>query len=90
MHSVATQGLPRIGKKDYESQRAKMYGPYDRWHHVKCFAEKREELEFFDAGENLAGFKTLSKDHQQLVKDELKPLKGLGGRASNRNQAAKL
>ncbi len=62
------KGLARIGKKDYESQRAKMYGPYDRWHHVGCFAEKREELEFFDAGEDLAGFKTLGADEQKEIR----------------------
>ena len=53
-----------------------MYGPYDRWHHVKCFASKRDELEFFDAGETLAGFKTLSKEDQQLIKAELPKVAG--------------
>ena len=52
-----------------------MYGPYDRWHHVKCFAEKREELEFFDAGEDLAGFKSIGTEDQQLVRDELPKIK---------------
>ena len=36
----------RIAVKDYESQRAKMYGPVDLWHHENCFVENREELGF--------------------------------------------
>nr|KAG5690349.1 hypothetical protein BaRGS_001271 [Batillaria attramentaria] len=36
----------RLSKKDYESQRAKMYGPQDMWHHVDCFVKERDELEF--------------------------------------------
>ena len=52
-----------------------MYGPYDRWHHVECFAKVREEKEFFEAGEDLAGFKTLGKDDQIKVKTLLKKMK---------------
>ncbi|XP_064621580.1 poly [ADP-ribose] polymerase 1-like [Lineus longissimus] len=36
----------RIAKKDYESDRAKMYGPMDSWYHVDCFLSDRDELEF--------------------------------------------
>jgi len=36
----------RLSKKDYESQRAKMYGPQDLWYHIDCFIAKRDELEF--------------------------------------------
>ena len=43
---VYVQNLVRIAVKDYDSQRAKMYGPQNRWYHVNCFNEKREELEF--------------------------------------------
>ena len=53
-----------------------MYGPYDRWHHVKCFAEKREELEYFDAGDKMAGFNTLGPDDKTLVKESLREMKG--------------
>jgi len=45
----------RIGKKEYDTTRAKMYGPYFKWHHVNCFVEKREELEFLASGEKLPG-----------------------------------
>ena len=48
-----------------------MYGPYDRWHHIECFAKNREDLEFFDAGEKMAGFMTLSADDQNLLKAKL-------------------
>ena len=36
----------RLSKKEYDSQRAKMYGPQDLWHHVDCFVDKRDELGF--------------------------------------------
>jgi len=67
--------LARIGKKDYDSDRAKAYGPYDRWHHVSCFASKREELEFFDAGEDLKGFMTLGEDEKKEIREHLKAMK---------------
>ena len=43
-----------------------------RWHHVKCFVEKREELEFFASGEDLSGFNTLSADDKEMLRSELK------------------
>lgn len=69
------KGEVRAGKKEYESQRAKMYGPYDRWHHIACFVEKREDLEYFDSGDAMAGFKTLSADDQASVKSKIKAVK---------------
>uniref|UniRef100_A0A182YTW7 Poly [ADP-ribose] polymerase n=1 Tax=Biomphalaria glabrata TaxID=6526 RepID=A0A182YTW7_BIOGL len=36
----------RVSKKEFESQRAVMYGPQDLWHHVDCFVKNREELGF--------------------------------------------
>ena len=36
----------RVSRKDYESQRAKMYGPQHLWYHVDCFVASRDELEF--------------------------------------------
>ena len=53
------KGEARISKKEYNSERAKMYGPYDAWHHIPCFAKKREEMEYFDAGDAMAGFMLL-------------------------------
>ena len=34
----------RICKKDYDDDRAKQYGPLDRWHHLSCFAKNRFEF----------------------------------------------
>jgi len=65
----------RAGKKEYESQRAKMYGPYDKWHHLDCFVKDRDKLEFFDGGDKMAGFHTLSADDQAMVKDKIKATK---------------
>ncbi|XP_066991017.2 poly [ADP-ribose] polymerase [Anabrus simplex] len=61
----------RISKKDYESENARMYGGLDRWHHVECFAKLRSELQFFETGSVLPGFKTLSKEDQKNVLDKL-------------------
>jgi poly [ADP-ribose] polymerase len=36
----------RISKKDYETERAKMYGPQDAWYHVDCFKDNRDDLDF--------------------------------------------
>jgi len=45
------------------------YGPQDLWHHVKCFIEKREELEMFESIETVSGFETLSaEDKATLLK----------------------
>ena len=48
-----------------------MYGPYDRWHHIDCFAKKREDLEYYDSGDKMAGFMRLSAEDQALIKSKL-------------------
>jgi len=65
----------RVGKKIYDSQRAKMYGPYDKWHMIDCFVKERESLEYFDGGEQMAGFNTLSADDQEMVKQKIPKMK---------------
>ena len=52
-----------------------MYGPYDKWHMVECFVKNREELEYFDSGEAMAGFMTLGPEDQELVKTSIKAMK---------------
>ena len=52
-----------------------MYGPYDRWHHIPCFVKNRQELEYFDSGDAMAGFKTLSPEDQDMIKSSIKPMK---------------
>ena len=51
-----------------------MYGPKDLWHHVNCFVKNRENLEFFDSGENISGFFTLSADDKKMIKEKLKKI----------------
>ena len=46
-----------------------------RWNHVKCFVEKRLDLEYFASGEDLPGFNTLSADDKAMLKAELKTIK---------------
>ena len=58
------KGEVRICKKDYDDDRAKQYGPLDRWHHLACFSKNREQLMFFCSGEKLAGLNTLSQEDQ--------------------------
>jgi poly [ADP-ribose] polymerase len=66
-----SQDEVRISKKDFESEKAKMYGGQERWHHVECFAKLRDELEFWESGDCLPGMKSLKKEDQQLVKEKL-------------------
>ena len=61
------QGAVRICKKDYDDDRAKQYGPLDRWYMVDCFAETRDQMMFFCSADKLPGFNTLSKDDQVLI-----------------------
>ena len=68
------KGEARAGKKEYESTRAKMYGPYDKWHHIECFAKHREDMEYFDAGEKMSGFMKLSADDQSTIRAKLPQL----------------
>ena len=44
------------------------------WHHVDCFVKKREELEWFDSGENLPGFFTLGADDKKMIREKLKKI----------------
>lgn len=67
----------RISKKDYESENARMYGGQDRWHHVDCFVKLRNELEFFESGEQLPGFETLKKEDKETVKNALPKIDGV-------------
>ncbi|XP_053378443.1 poly [ADP-ribose] polymerase 1-like [Mercenaria mercenaria] len=63
----------RISRKDFESQRAKMYGPQDLWHHVDCFVENRDELDFgTDKNPNIiTGFSNLKKEDQDMLIEKL-------------------
>lgn len=69
------KGEVRICKKDYDDDRAKQYGPLDRWHHLPCFVKNRESLGYFTLGENMNGLNTLSKEDKELLKTELPKMK---------------
>ncbi|KAK7474692.1 hypothetical protein BaRGS_00034057 [Batillaria attramentaria] len=76
----------RLSKKDYESQRAKMYGPQDMWHHVDCFVKERDELEF-DSDmnpEKITGFKQLKQEDKDILISKL----GKGAAAPKKRKGA--
>ncbi|KAK0056913.1 poly [ADP-ribose] polymerase 1 [Biomphalaria pfeifferi] len=65
----------RVSKKEFESQRAVMYGPQDLWHHVDCFVENREELGFTSemSPTEIKGFAKLKPEDKQLLLSKLGP-----------------
>ena len=62
----------RVGKKVYDTKMAKLNGPYDRWHHLECFSDNREKLEYYSDGNMILGFAILSSDDQVLVSSKIK------------------
>ncbi|XP_046355890.2 poly [ADP-ribose] polymerase 1-like [Haliotis rufescens] len=78
----------RISKKDYTSERAKMYGPQDLWYHSECFKENREDLDFGpDLNvEKILGFGKLKKED----KDELIELIGKGDPKAQKRKAEEI
>lgn len=71
-----SKGEIRISKKDYESEGARMYGGQDRWHHVECFTKLRDELAFYESGENIPGFDLLKSEDKEIVKKALPKVEG--------------
>ncbi|XP_026751130.1 poly [ADP-ribose] polymerase [Galleria mellonella] len=69
------KGEVRISKTVFDTEIGAKYGGQPLWHHVKCFAEARSELLYFAGGESLPGFKTLKKEDQKMIADEIKPFK---------------
>ncbi|XP_060074355.1 poly [ADP-ribose] polymerase 1-like [Ylistrum balloti] len=67
------QDAVRIAVKDFESERAKLYGPQNLWYHVDCFVEEREDLEFTKDKnpEKINGFNRLKKEDQQELLTKL-------------------
>lgn len=58
----------RIKKIVYDTEVGMKFGGQALWHHIECFAQLRSELGWFESGEYLPGFKSLSKDDQVAVK----------------------
>ncbi|XP_065202113.1 poly [ADP-ribose] polymerase [Planococcus citri] len=68
----------RVSKKDFDSDEGRRYGGIDLWHHLECFSKVRQELEFWDSGPKLPGYKTLKKEDQDKVKKmlpQMEPIK---------------
>ncbi|XP_022647178.1 poly [ADP-ribose] polymerase-like isoform X2 [Varroa destructor] len=64
----------RISKMEYDSERARSYGPYPGWYHVDCFVAKRESLGWYLPGTDLPGYKSLGVDDQKILKEKIKKL----------------
>lgn len=65
----------RICKVVFDTEVGSKYGGQPLWHHVRCFNEERSNLLYFAGGESLPGIKTLTKEDQKMVTDEIKPFK---------------
>lgn len=61
----------RIKKTLYDTEVGMKFGGQAIWHHVECFAQLRSEVGWFETGEFLPGYKSLSKDDQAIVKKHL-------------------
>lgn len=46
----------------------------DMWYHVKCFKERRDELEFVDGVEKIPGYQNLTADDKKVLSKELPAL----------------
>ncbi|XP_033736235.1 poly [ADP-ribose] polymerase 1-like isoform X2 [Pecten maximus] len=81
------QGAVRIAIKDFESERAKLYGPQNLWYHVDCFVADREDLEFTKDKnpDKIKGFNRLKKEDQQELLTKL----GKGDKSKKRKGDAK-
>lgn len=64
---VILQQDVRVCKKDYDSDEGKRYGGISLWHHLECFCKVRQELEFWDSGDKIPGFKALEEEDQDKV-----------------------
>lgn len=61
----------RIKKTVYDTEVGMKFGGQALWHHVECFAQLRSDLGWFESGEALPGFKSLSKDDRAQVKKHI-------------------
>ncbi|KAK2724376.1 poly [ADP-ribose] polymerase-like [Artemia franciscana] len=68
------RGDIRLSKRGYSPERAKMFGPQDRFYHVDCFAKNRRELDFTESAETIPGFDQLSMEDKNLLKEKLPDL----------------
>lgn len=66
----------RISKTVFDTEVGQKFGGQPLWHHVKCFAEARNDLLYLASGEDLPGFNSLKKEDKAMVKKEIPALKG--------------
>lgn len=65
----------RISKKGYDTKGGMRHGHMlDMWYHVKCFKERRDELEFVDGVEKIPGYQNLTADDKKVLSKELPAL----------------
>ncbi|XP_037719414.1 uncharacterized protein LOC119553225 isoform X2 [Drosophila subpulchrella] len=65
----------RLRKTVYDTEVGMKYGGQPLWHHLDCFAQLRSELGWYDSGENMLGFTSLTSDDQKEVKNILPAIK---------------
>nr|XP_036678517.1 poly [ADP-ribose] polymerase isoform X6 [Drosophila suzukii] len=65
----------RLRKTVYDTEVGMKYGGQPLWHHLDCFAQMRSELGWFDSGENMLGYTSLTSDDQKEVKNILPAIK---------------
>ena len=70
--TLIVKGDVRVGKKIYDTRRAKLNGPYDRWHHLKCFTENAQDLEYYNDGGDLPGISSLLGEDKTSVQSKIK------------------
>lgn len=61
----------RVRKTVFDTEVGMKFGGQALWHHVECFAQIREELGWFDTGENLPGFESIKDDDKADIKKAL-------------------
>jgi hypothetical protein len=59
------QGVVRIARMDYTSNKGYALNGIPRWYHVNCFVSNRDFFEFWDSAEALPGFFALQKDDRE-------------------------
>ncbi|XP_011308727.1 poly [ADP-ribose] polymerase [Fopius arisanus] len=69
------KGSIRISKKDFESEKGQLLGGVPRWHHLDCFLNLRSSLEFYDSGDAIPGFESLSKEDKKTLKSKIPKMK---------------
>lgn len=61
----------RIMNVVYDVSRNTAYDGKAMWYHVICFVGRRNELGWLQSGESLPGFKRLSEEDKEMVKNHI-------------------